>query len=63
MGIRAKIAHDGDDELDNPKGAPARRPLPRERFVVDSRPMGLRRDLSFDKVEEVLDAIDGPARR
>lgn len=60
MGLRAKIAQ--DDDHSEPT-AEAQQPLPRKRFVVESRPLGLRRDLNFDKVEELLDQIDGPARR
>lgn len=60
MELRAKIAQDGDH--DEPTSE-AQKPLPRKRFVVESRPLGLRRDLNFDKIEELLDRIDGPARR
>jgi hypothetical protein len=35
----------------------------RKRFVVESGPLGLRQDLNFDKIEEVLDLIEGPYRR
>jgi len=32
-------------------------------FKVRSRPVGLRPDLNFDNVEEVLDILDGTHRR
>jgi len=32
-------------------------------FKVRSRPVGLRRDLNFDNIEEVLDILDGINRR
>ena len=40
-----------------PKGA-AKSP-----FKVRSRPIGLRKDLNFDNIEEVLDILDGVNRR
>ena len=70
--MRAKIAQDDDSSHESTtasneaaplKRDPVQQPLPRKRFVVESRPLGLRRDLSFDKVEELLDLIEGPARR
>lgn len=32
-------------------------------FKVKSRPMGLRKDLNFDNIEEVLDILEGVNRR
>lgn len=32
-------------------------------FKVRSRPMGLREDLNFDNIEEVLDILEGVHRR
>lgn len=32
-------------------------------FKVRSRPLGLRKDLNFDNIEEVLDILDGVHRR
>lgn len=36
---------------------------PPERFQVKSHSIGLREDLNFNKIEEVLDILDGAARR
>lgn len=36
---------------------------PSERFQVKSHSIGLREDLNFNKIEEVLDILDGAARR
>jgi hypothetical protein len=33
------------------------------RFVVRSKPLGLRPGLSYDNVEELLDAAESPSRR
>ncbi len=32
-------------------------------FKVRSRPLGLRKDLNFDNIEEVLDILDGVHRK
>lgn len=32
-------------------------------FTVRSRPIGLRKDLNFDNIEEVLDILEGPDRK
>jgi hypothetical protein len=31
--------------------------------VVEARPLGLRHDLNLDKIEDLLDEIEGPWRR
>lgn len=36
---------------------------PRKPFVVASRKLGLPSGLSYDNVEQLLDALEGPARR
>lgn len=36
---------------------------PKKRFKVKSFKIGLRKDLNFDNIEEVLDIIEGPNRR
>lgn len=36
---------------------------PRKRFVVTPRRMGLPQGLSYDNVAELLEALEGPARR
>ena len=33
------------------------------KFAVRARPLGARAGLDFDNVEELLDALEGPARR
>lgn len=35
---------------------------PKKRFKVESSPIGLRTDLNFDNIEEVLDILDGVNR-
>ena len=34
----------------------------KKRFKVESMNLGLRKDLNFDNIEEVLDILDGPNR-
>ena len=65
MGNRVKIAHDGDGtaEPKRKQAEPSAGGPPRKRFVVEARPLGLRHDLNFDKIEELLDEIEGPLRR
>jgi hypothetical protein len=36
---------------------------PRKRFVIQSRPLGLRPGLSYDNVEELLEALEGTAHK
>lgn len=36
---------------------------PRKKFKVKAFKLGLRKDLNFDNIEEVLDIIEGPNRR
>lgn len=60
MGTKAKVAQDSDG---NAKPEPSTGKPPRKGFVVKARPLGLRHDLNFDKIEEVLDEIEGPWRR
>lgn len=36
---------------------------PKKKFKVKSFKLGLRKDLNFDNIEEVLDLIEGPNRR
>lgn len=65
MGTKAKIAQ-GSDGNPQPKGKqaePSTGESRRKRFVVEARPLGLRHDLNFDKIEELLDEIEGPRRR
>jgi hypothetical protein len=65
MGNRVKIAHDSDGtaEPKTKRAEPSTGEPPRKRFVVEARPLGLRHDLNFDKIEELLDEIEGPLRR
>lgn len=35
----------------------------RKEFKLITYPMGLRKDLNFDNIEELLDEIEGPNRR
>lgn len=63
MGTRAKIAQDSDNAKPERKQAEPSTGEPRKRFVVEARPLGLRHDLNFDKIEELLDEIEGPWRR
>ena len=35
----------------------------RKRFVVNPRPLGLPAGLSYDNVEELLEALEGPAHK
>ncbi len=44
--------------LQSPKGTKGTVP-----FKVKSRPIGLRQDLNFDNIEEVLDILEGVNRR
>jgi hypothetical protein len=68
MGNDATVAKVGDaapereDRAEKKTELSSGKPV-RKRFVVESRPLGLRHDLNFDKIEEVLDLIDGPYRR
>ena len=65
MGTKAKIAQDSDGNAE-PRGKqaePSTGGARRKRFVVEARPLGLRPDLNFDKIEELLDEIEGPCRR
>jgi hypothetical protein len=36
---------------------------PRKRFIVQPRPLGLRAGLSYDNVEELLEALEGTAHK
>ena len=36
---------------------------PKKKFKVKAFNLGLRKDLNFDNIEEVLDIIEGPNRR
>jgi hypothetical protein len=65
MGSDATVANDRDaaPEREDRKAEPSSSEPVRKRFVVKSRPLGLRHDLNFDKIEEVLDLIEGPYRR
>jgi hypothetical protein len=36
---------------------------PRKRFRIEPLNLGLRKDLSYDNIEELLDIIEGPNRR
>jgi hypothetical protein len=36
---------------------------PRKRFVVEPRALGLRAGLSYDNVEELLEALEGPTHK
>lgn len=65
MGTRVKIAQDSNAEAEprGEQGEPVAGKRPRKRFVVEARPLGLRHDLNFDKIEELLDEIEGPWRR
>ncbi len=36
------------------------KPAPVKRFVIKSRPMGLRRGLSYDNIGELLEQAEGP---
>lgn len=36
---------------------------PRKKFVVHSRPLGLPPGLSYDNVEDLLEALEGPAHK
>lgn len=36
---------------------------PRKRFVVHARPLGLRPGLSYDNVEELLEALEGTTHK
>lgn len=45
------------------RGATATHPQKIKRFRVRAQPLGLPKDLSYDHVEELLDRLDGPARR
>jgi hypothetical protein len=38
-------------------------PARRKPFVVDARPMGLPPGLSYDNIEELLEALEGPYHR
>ncbi|MFN0279998.1 MAG: hypothetical protein ACKVRN_15585 [Pyrinomonadaceae bacterium] len=35
---------------------------PKKRFRVEPMNLGLRKDLNFDNIEELLDVLDGPNR-
>ena len=65
MGTKAKVAQDsnGTPEPKGKQAGPSAGAPPRKRFVVEARPLGLRHDLNFDKIEELLDEIEGPLRR
>lgn len=65
MGTKAKIAQDSDSnaESSGKQALPFAGESPRKHFVVEARPIGLRPDLNFDKIEELLDEIEGPWRR
>jgi len=39
------------------------RPQKKKKFKVKAFNLGLRKDLNFDNIEEVLDIIEGPNRR
>ena len=60
MGAKAKIAQDSDE---GKQAEPSVAKNPPKRFVVEARPLGLRKDLNLDKIEELLDEIEGPCRR
>lgn len=40
-----------------------RRPEPRRPFKVEARDLGLRAGLSYDRVGDLLDAVEGPLHR
>jgi hypothetical protein len=37
--------------------------LPKKKFKVKAYKIGLRKDLNFDNIEEVLDILEGPNRK
>ena len=39
------------------------KPAPRQRFVMTTRPMGLPAGLSYDNIEELLEAVEGKDHR
>lgn len=64
MATKAKIAQDSDgSELEGKNTEPSAEEPPRKRYVVKARPLGLRHDVNLDKIEELLDEIEGPWRR
>jgi hypothetical protein len=65
MKLHAKIAQDRDAALERGQEEPERSAgeSAQRRFVVQARPLGLRHDLNFDKIEAVLELIEGPCRR
>lgn len=45
------------------RGLTAHRPKAKKEFKLITYPMGLKKDLNLDNIEELLDTIEGPNRK
>jgi hypothetical protein len=61
MGSHVHVTSDGNGPKKQ-READSKRPL-RSRFVVKPRPLQARPGLNFDKIEDLLDEIEGPFHR